>query len=126
MAVGPGFVVKGLEFSSGVTSTVMGKPNEYFFKSSLPKNVEPENCLMIGDVCYPFVKTLTIFLEQLFKQDVYDDIIGAQTIGIKGFLVRSGKIFNEKAPDFPECNIFDDFNDVVEFIHKHISERKSF
>lgn len=53
MALGPGFVTKGLEYSSGVSSIVIGKPNEYFFKSSLPKNVEPANCLMIGDVCDP-------------------------------------------------------------------------
>ena len=51
MALGPGFVTKGLEYSAGVKSIVIGKPNEYFFQSSLPVNALPENCLMIGDVC---------------------------------------------------------------------------
>lgn len=49
MALGPGFVVKGLEYSAGVKSIVIGKPNEYFYKSALP-NVRLENCIMIGDV----------------------------------------------------------------------------
>lgn len=54
MALGPGFVVKGLEYSPGVKSIVIGKPNEYFFKSGLPKNANLENCLMIGDVSFLF------------------------------------------------------------------------
>lgn len=54
----------------------------------------------------------------LFFQDVTDDIEGAQAIGIKGILVRSGKVFDEKSSDFPNCDVFNDFSEAVDFIAK--------
>lgn len=50
LALGPGCFVKGLEYATGQTATVIGKPNPFFFQSSLPCNVTPEQCVMIGDV----------------------------------------------------------------------------
>lgn len=51
MALGPGCFVKGLEYSSGTKSVLIGKPNEYFFKSALNgHDISVENCVMIGDV----------------------------------------------------------------------------
>jgi hypothetical protein len=56
-----------------------------------------------------------IFLLSKF-QDVTDDICGAQEVGIKGILVRSGKVFDESAPDFPDCDVLDDFSQAVDLI----------
>jgi ribonucleotide monophosphatase NagD (HAD superfamily) len=50
MSVGPGCFVKGLEYSCGVKSIVIGKPNEFFFRSALPDAMNPRKCIMIGDV----------------------------------------------------------------------------
>lgn len=50
ISLGPGCFVKGLEYSSGIKSVCVGKPNEYFFRSALPEGVKPDECVMIGDV----------------------------------------------------------------------------
>lgn len=50
LVLGPGFYVKGLEYSADVEAIVMGKPSEQFFKSAIPLTVKPEECIMIGDV----------------------------------------------------------------------------
>lgn len=50
LALGPGYFVKGLEFCTGVTPTLIGKPNAYFFQSAIPEGIKPEECVMIGDV----------------------------------------------------------------------------
>lgn len=50
--MGPGCFVKGLEYSSGAKSILIGKPNEYFFKSAIDgTDIAIEDCVMIGDVC---------------------------------------------------------------------------
>ena len=47
-----GAFVAALEYSSNVTSTVVGKPNKEFFLASIEDlDVKPEECIMIGDVC---------------------------------------------------------------------------
>lgn len=50
LALGPGCFVKGLEYATGAKSILIGKPNEYFFKSALPDDISLEECVMIGDV----------------------------------------------------------------------------
>jgi HAD superfamily hydrolase (TIGR01458 family) len=68
-----GAYVAGLEFSSGVTATVVGKPAPAFFQTVLADlDVAPQDAVMIGD-------------------DLADDIGGAQAVGIAGMLVRTGK-----------------------------------
>lgn len=52
LAIGPGFFTKGLEYSTGVQSMVVGKPQEYFFRAAIPEGCGAENCVMIGDVSY--------------------------------------------------------------------------
>ncbi|XP_012285089.1 haloacid dehalogenase-like hydrolase domain-containing protein 2 [Orussus abietinus] len=71
LALGPGAFVKGLEYSANVKSEVIGKPTPEFFNTALG-GIPPEEAVMIGD-------------------DVKDDIGGAQAVGIKGFLVQTGK-----------------------------------
>ncbi|XP_062565003.1 haloacid dehalogenase-like hydrolase domain-containing protein 2 [Armigeres subalbatus] len=72
ISLGPGCFVKGLEYSTGLKSICIGKPNEYFFRSAMPDGLKPEECVMIGD-------------------DTNDDCLGAMAIGMKGFLVETGK-----------------------------------
>lgn len=50
LAIGPGFFTKGLEYSAGCEATVVGKPNQYFFRAAIPEGCQPEDCVMIGDV----------------------------------------------------------------------------
>lgn len=50
LAVGPGCFTRGLEYSTGKTATVIGKPNPYFFNCAIPDGIEPHECCMIGDV----------------------------------------------------------------------------
>ncbi|XP_015590204.1 haloacid dehalogenase-like hydrolase domain-containing protein 2 [Cephus cinctus] len=71
LALGPGAFVKGLEYSAKVKAEVIGKPTPAFFKAAL-KDIPPEAAIMIGD-------------------DVVDDVAGAQGIGMRGFLVQTGK-----------------------------------
>eukprot|EP00930_Biecheleria_cincta_P069165 TRINITY_DN56943_c0_g1_i1.p1 TRINITY_DN56943_c0_g1~~TRINITY_DN56943_c0_g1_i1.p1 ORF type:complete len:311 (+),score=53.84 TRINITY_DN56943_c0_g1_i1:48-935(+) len=78
MMAGP--FVAALEFATGRSATVVGKPNAEFFHSAAadaagttPDGEVPlENCVMIGD-------------------DAMDDVQGAMDAGMQAILVRSGK-----------------------------------
>ena len=68
-----GAYVAGLEQAAGVEAVVCGKPAAAAFTAALEQmNIVPTRALMLGD-------------------DVVNDIVGAQAIGITGALVRSGK-----------------------------------
>ena len=72
--VGP--FVKALEFATGCTAVVLGKPSIDFFKAALQLlPSEPSKVFMIGD-------------------DIVGDIKGSQLAGLKGILVRTGKFRN--------------------------------
>ncbi|KAJ4442845.1 haloacid dehalogenase-like hydrolase domain-containing protein 2 [Periplaneta americana] len=71
LALGPGPFVKGLEYASDCSSEIVGKPSRAFFESALG-GIDPAHAVMIGD-------------------DVRDDIGGAQALGMRGFLVQTGK-----------------------------------
>ncbi|XP_049946338.1 uncharacterized protein LOC126428447 isoform X2 [Schistocerca serialis cubense] len=71
LALGPGPFVKGLEYATNVKPEVVGKPTELFFRTALG-GVPADEAVMIGD-------------------DVRDDIDGAQQVGIRGYLVQTGK-----------------------------------
>ena len=76
LSAGP--FVAALEFASGKTATVVGKPSPMFFEMALrDMNVPPDQAAMIGD-------------------DILTDIAGARSIGMKAVLVRTGK-FNEES-----------------------------
>ncbi|ETN64128.1 phospholysine phosphohistidine inorganic pyrophosphate phosphatase [Anopheles darlingi] len=101
IALGPGCFVKGLAYSSGVTPICIGKPSEHFFRSALPDGVSVEECVMIGD-------------------DPNDDCFGAMKLGIRGYLVETGKYQPERATLDSQrpavSGIFPTFHDVVEHI----------
>lgn len=70
-----GAYVSALEFAAGVDGVVCGKPETPFYEaavSTLGPTVLPGEVVMIGD-------------------DVWNDVRGAQTSGLQGWLVKTGK-----------------------------------
>jgi HAD superfamily hydrolase (TIGR01458 family) len=73
LSLDAGPFVKALEYASGKTAKVMGKPSPEFFKIVFEcLKVNPEEVLMVGD-------------------DIEFDILGAQKLGMKTCLVKTGK-----------------------------------
>ena len=71
LSTGP--FVAALEYATGKKSELMGKPSKDFFELALRDvNVRPDEAAMIGD-------------------DIFTDIGGAQMLGLKGILVKTGK-----------------------------------
>jgi len=65
--------VAALEYASGKTATVVGKPERSFFELALLEmNLEPGEAAMVGD-------------------DPESDVAGARAAGLKGFQVQTGK-----------------------------------
>ena len=68
-----GAYVAGLEAVTGVVATVCGKPAPPFFEAALAAlSLPADRTAMVGD-------------------DVENDVLGAQAVGIAGVLVRTGK-----------------------------------
>jgi HAD superfamily hydrolase (TIGR01458 family) len=68
-----GMFVAGLEYSSRVTATVVGKPSPEIYRSACELlGVEPQGALMVGD-------------------DLETDLPPARSIGMRTCLVRTGK-----------------------------------
>eukprot|EP00057_Strongylocentrotus_purpuratus_P005618 XP_003731394.2 PREDICTED: haloacid dehalogenase-like hydrolase domain-containing protein 2 [Strongylocentrotus purpuratus] len=102
LALGPGAFVEGLEYATGVRATVVGKPERAFYQEALKTmSCAPEEAVMIGD-------------------DVEGDVQGAQTIGMKGFLVKTGKYRpgDEGKITQPPAEICEDFPAAVELLLK--------
>jgi HAD superfamily hydrolase (TIGR01458 family) len=78
LSLSAGPFVQALEFASGKTATVMGKPSKTFFD------------LALGDMGLPSYQVAMI------GDDITTDIGGACHAGMKGILVRTGK-FREDA-----------------------------
>lgn len=71
LSAGP--FVTALEFATGKTTILMGKPSPAFFDLALrDMELKPGDVAMIGD-------------------DIHTDIAGAQKSGISGILVKTGK-----------------------------------
>jgi ribonucleotide monophosphatase NagD (HAD superfamily) len=68
-----GAIVTGLEYATGKKAIILGKPNKEFFKAALDDlGCLPNDVVMVGD-------------------DLINDIGGAQSLGIKSVLVKTGK-----------------------------------
>jgi ribonucleotide monophosphatase NagD (HAD superfamily) len=68
-----GMFVAGLEYSSQVTATVVGKPSPGIYRVACELlEVEPERAMMVGD-------------------DLESDLPPARSIGMRTCLVRTGK-----------------------------------
>ncbi|XP_033100618.1 haloacid dehalogenase-like hydrolase domain-containing protein 2 [Anneissia japonica] len=104
LALGPGGFVEGLEYASGTRATVVGKPRESFFLSALKTiDCKPEEAVMIGD-------------------DVIGDVEGANKIGMKGILVKTGKyrVGDENKIDQIQSTACDDIGSAVDLILKQM------
>ncbi len=75
---GVGAILKLLEFAASSSYTVVGKPSVEFFGEAL-------NRLQVQNPSTTFERVTII------SDDVRGDLIGAQRLGMKGFLVLSGK-----------------------------------
>ncbi len=72
-----GAFVAGLEYASGQTATVVGKPSSSFFQLALAElELLAENVVMVGD-------------------DIESDGGGAKKAGLRGILVKTGKYRRE-------------------------------
>lgn len=96
LSMDAGCFVSALEYASGQKAQLIGKPSLEFYKLAVASlNVEPSECVMIGD-------------------DIESDIKGAQEAGIYSILVKTGK-FTESdlqkgiAPD----EVFESINDLI-------------
>jgi HAD superfamily hydrolase (TIGR01458 family) len=68
-----GAFVAGLEYVTGIPSTVIGKPSSQFFQLAVDSlGLSPARIVMVGD-------------------DIETDVGGAQAAGLRGVLVRTGK-----------------------------------
>ena len=68
-----GAFVAGLEYATGKSAKVMGKPSPEFFTAALARlGMKPSDVAMIGD-------------------DIDNDILPAQRLGMTGILVKTGK-----------------------------------
>jgi len=72
-----GAFVAGLEYATGKTASVVGKPSPAMYYAALADlGLEAEDVVMIGD-------------------DIYNDVAGAQSAEIRGVLVKTGKYRDE-------------------------------
>ncbi|KAK3095016.1 hypothetical protein FSP39_009178 [Pinctada imbricata] len=100
LCLGPGPFVSALEYATDKKAEVVGKPEKSFFLNAVAEfNVEPQECIMIGD-------------------DVRDDIGGAQASGMMGILVQTGKYrpADEEKIDPRPFKVVSDFSQAVDFI----------
>nr|CAD7576854.1 unnamed protein product [Timema californicum] len=95
-----GVFTAALEYAADVKAEVIGKPQPDFFHSAiLEMGIKPEEVVMVGD-------------------DVVSDIGGAQSCGLKGVLVRTGKFrpSDECHPYVQPDAIVDDLAGAVQLI----------
>src|SRR5690606_14518208 len=82
-----GLFVAGLEYITGQTAQIMGKPTAAFFRRVLDSvGATAGQTILVGD-------------------DIDSDVGGAQAMGIKGVLVKTGKfrqVYLEKSPVKPD------------------------
>ncbi|TRY86265.1 hypothetical protein DNTS_015838 [Danionella cerebrum] len=104
LALGPGPFVTGLEYATDTRATVVGKPEKDFFLEALRDlDCSPEEAVMIGD-------------------DARDDVGGAQSAGMLGILVKTGKYRagDESKINPPPHLTCDSFPDGVNYILEHL------
>jgi HAD superfamily hydrolase (TIGR01458 family) len=79
-----GAFISGLEEASGREAVICGKPTGQYFESALTMlGVPPERAVMVGD-------------------DIVNDVRGAQVLGIRGALVKTGKFLPGDLGKVPE------------------------
>jgi len=103
LSLSAGPFVKALEYATGKTAMVVGKPSQTFFKLALEDmHLRPDEAIMIGD-------------------DIITDIGGAYHAGMRSILVRTGKFRSdsvEAAEIKPACII-----DSISFLKDLLSRK---
>lgn len=99
-----GAYTHALEFATDVKATVIGKPSELFFRKALELiGAKAEESVMIGD-------------------DIVSDVGAAQSIGLSGILVKTGKFRPDVDPNHPKVKpdiIAENFLSAVNEIFDH-------
>ena len=100
--IGP--FVAALEYASGQSAVILGKPSPDFFKAAVESlGCEPGEALMVGD-------------------DALADVNGALAAGINGVLVKTGKYQpgDESRITRPGAGVADDVNEAVDYILERV------
>jgi HAD superfamily hydrolase (TIGR01458 family) len=101
-----GFFVAGLEYVTSQTAQIMGKPTPAFFQRVLNSaGVEVADSVLVGD-------------------DIDSDVGGAQAVGIKGVLVKTGKFrqsYLEKSQVKPD-GILNSLADFPEWLNTQVNK----
>jgi HAD superfamily hydrolase (TIGR01458 family) len=96
-----GAYLAGLEEATGRKAVICGKPTEPYFDAALAMlGVPREGALMVGD-------------------DIVNDVHGAQVLGIRGALVKTGKFLPEdfgKVPKAP-THVLETIGDLPELLN---------
>jgi HAD superfamily hydrolase (TIGR01458 family) len=99
-----GAYVAGLEYAAGVEAIVLGKPSPSYFATACEAlDADPHMTWMVGD-------------------DLESDIVGAQGIGMKTILVRTGKFRPDvvEGARTPPDGIVSSIGHVPEWIEEHL------
>jgi HAD superfamily hydrolase (TIGR01458 family) len=95
-----GAFIAGLEEATGRSAVICGKPTEPYFDAALAMlGVPRERAIMVGD-------------------DIVNDVHGAQVLGIRGVLVRTGKFLPDdfaKVPGEPD-HVLGTIADLAELV----------
>ena len=89
-----GAYIAGLEEAASVRATICGKPSPAFFQAALAALGVPANrAAMVGD-------------------DVVNDVLGAEAVGIAGVLVKTGKYSADDAHKGESHHVIDSIADL--------------
>ncbi|ESO97211.1 hypothetical protein LOTGIDRAFT_226773 [Lottia gigantea] len=102
LALDVGCYMKALEYACDIQAEIVGKPSRSFFNAALEDmSVSADQVVMIGD-------------------DVVNDVGGAQSCGMRGVLVRTGKyrFQDENHPEVKPDGIVDNLAQAVDMILK--------
>lgn len=106
---GVGAILKMLEFATSVSYTVVGKPSVPFFEEALSRLALQKTGIKFTDIT-------------IISDDVKGDLIGAQSLGMKGVFVLSGKyrsadeIIPSLNPHERPAEIYADMQAVLEHV----------
>lgn len=104
---GVGAILKMLEFATSIPYTVVGKPSIPFFDEALSRLSSQKSGVEYRDIT-------------IISDDVKGDLIGAQSLGMKGVFVLSGKyrsadeIIPSLAPEERPAEIYADMQAILE------------
>ena len=111
-----------LEFATEKSAIIVGKPSKDFFQAALnDMNIGAEQAIMVGDDIGRYsILNFSIFQWNYYTFYLYlvSDVGGAQSCGLKGILVRTGKYreTDENHPKVKPDKIVDNLAEIVNII----------